>query len=1166
MTITSADIKLMQPERLSDDADGGGQMTGLPVVDGDINNLFEDISRVNRTYGSVSMRKAFLKVDTATADLYLDSHAILSAQPADPNVTGLLFSTEDFYDERVQARVAVESFVIQGPVTGLQLRGTQLKGQRALICYAPSVNTVPSPEVGETYMLQINDDLETRQFIKVLGVEQSSEIFTYEVEGGNIRTFRAEQYVLSISTDLKQDYPAESPSPLADNAARLYSTQPASSGKYYGTTTLAEQALAGDTAITVTDTFAPIVPTASTETPVVDQRPGGFSSLVVESADADITLSVTVAGGATSLLPCAIVPGSMSLVLSGVTYTDKGGIFVNGSGDPAQLDGAEIDYLSGIISWGTATASGTGNLTFRSGALYQRLPNTGTISIVDGNRNFNYVMTLDPAPAPKTFHASYQYLGKWYYIYDDGSGVLIGDGSGQINFDTGSVVLTLQAQPDADSLIFYRWAEGGIFAKAADIAFTGPSPVRLTTSQAPVKPGTFTLSWDEGGVGKTATEAGDGVLTGDATGTIDYARGVISLTSGNAPDDDYTLDYTFKDAVPTVTTIALSDNLNQSDVTFTLPTGIAPGGLRFDLVKSYKRQVLDENDVVLSEWYEEVTASFYDDGNGNMKERHHQDVFVGTINYSTGDVVLWGTEIFQSRRVKANAKAVSAVVGYAQEYYTKQQGENLPEILLAQSIDINHNQATDVDTTQQDTRAYNAQPWNFTLARQYDIVPGSVILDIDGAIWFDDGDGRLLHSYDTTTGTGVVAGTIDYGSADCTIPYYAGRAHTATITPVATLIGKSWGVFRGGRFLTSASPLRPSGFNIRGDNINTGTQYNGEADHEGVITGDGITGSVDLQDGFVQVEFPAPVSDSTVFYNAVSFKQIPLDEDILGLDPVRLPGDGRVPILRDADILVITHTQKDLIPSPGDGVVVNAGRDKLYDGWIEDDEATRLSPAQYTLDKAAGTATLATPFTAEDAQSNPLVGDLHFVHRIDDMALCTEARISGRLQLAQPLYHDFPVADTWVASAVYLGSLRAKTQDWVSYTTDPGDYDGEGTPTNAQYNLIAYPIAIDNRGAVPDRWKIKFNSTTTFELFSEQRGLVASGDTGTDFSPTNPQTGTPYFTIVASGWGSGWSTGNTVRFDTEAAAAPLWLIRTVLPGLATVDDDQLKIELRGDHN
>lgn len=492
--------------------------------------------------------------------------------------------------------------------------------------------------------------------------------------------------------------------------------------------------------------------------------------------------------------------------------------------------------------------------------------------------------------------------------------------------------------------------------------------------------------------------------------------------------------------------------------------------------------------------------------------------------------------------------------------------ETFTEEIRSHDVDVSYQVAAGTELQKTDQINAHEYPWRFALLELGPIVPGSVVLDVDGELWFDDGEGRLLRNYSTTTGTGTAVGSINYDSTYVVIDDYEGRPITATISTVACLIGDDWSVLKDSTFRTAAAPLRPNGFNIRAENFETGNQYNGEADNQGDLSGDGITGEINLQQGLADISFPQPVSAATVFYNAVSYKQIPLDPDILGLDPVRLPADGRVPIMRDADILVLTHTQKDLIDTPTAGQVISAGRDRLHDGWIEDDEGTRLDPAQYTLDKDAGTATLADPFTAQDAESTALVGDLHFVHRVDDMALCTEARIDGTLQLAQPLYHDLPADETWVASAVYLGDLRARVKNWDSYTTDPGDYDTEGDPSNAQYNLIAYPVAIDNRGSVPERWKIRFTSTTAFELYGEQRGLVATGSTAADFSPTNPQTGTPYFTLESDGWGAGWQVGNTVRFDTDAAASPLWMIRTVLPGQATVDDDQLKIELRGDHN
>lgn len=650
MAITSNDIKLMQSERLTEESDGGGQMTGLPVIDGDINNLFEDISRVDRTYGDVSLRKAFLKVDTATADLYLDAHAILSAQPQDPNVSGLLFTTEDFYDQRAAARSRIESFVVPGPVTGLHLRGTQLSGQRSLIVYAPKLNSIRPPEIGETYMLRTGDNVSTQQFVKVINVITTNERFTYAVSGADIRTFDATQYVLQLSSELQRDYPANDPSPAPNNTSRLYSTQPANSAKYYGTSTLKNAALAGATSIRVAETFAPIIPTASSETPVIDQRPGGYLSQVIPSSNDAINISVSVVMGATSQLPTAIVPGSMSLTVGGTAYTDKGNAFVTAAGSAGTLEGTVINYRTGLISWTGSQANTTVTLTYKPGSLRQQLPNTGRIEIDDTNRNFNYVLSLDPPPAPTTFNASYQYLGKWYELNDDGTGLLVGDGSGQVNYNTGSVVLTLEAQPDASSVIFFRWTEGAMYSNALGQAFSDTSPVNLSLSNGNVVPGSLSLSWESGASVKTASDTGgEGVISGDATGTIDYATGRISLTATSTPDNGWTINYSHKNTTNLTSVVAIPANTNRADITLTTAPNIQPGSINFDLIKSVRRVIRDSNGIELSTSFVDELYSVRDNGNGDIIAQRLTSEAIGFVNYATGVITIVGTAFLKIR-------------------------------------------------------------------------------------------------------------------------------------------------------------------------------------------------------------------------------------------------------------------------------------------------------------------------------------------------------------------------------------------------------------------------------------------------------------------------------------------------------------------------------------
>ncbi len=64
MAINKENIKLFASQRLTDEDDGGGRATGEVVIDSQVNNLFRDISRIDRTVGDVSMRKVFVGVST----------------------------------------------------------------------------------------------------------------------------------------------------------------------------------------------------------------------------------------------------------------------------------------------------------------------------------------------------------------------------------------------------------------------------------------------------------------------------------------------------------------------------------------------------------------------------------------------------------------------------------------------------------------------------------------------------------------------------------------------------------------------------------------------------------------------------------------------------------------------------------------------------------------------------------------------------------------------------------------------------------------------------------------------------------------------------------------------------------------------------------------------
>jgi hypothetical protein len=307
---------------------------------------------------------------------------------------------------------------------------------------------------------------------------------------------------------------------------------------------------------------------------------------------------------------------------------------------------------------------------------------------------------------------------------------------------------------------------------------------------------------------------------------------------------------------------------------------------------------------------------------------------------------------------------------------------------------------------------------------------------------------------------------------------------------------------------------------------------------------------------------PKPVYADSIRYNAVGFSYLPLNATILGLDPVRLPSDGRVPIFRVGDVAVVHHTAQTVFPgSPAVNTTLNVGRVRLSRMRIVDSLGVVADPSMFNIDLDAGTVVLNSSYA-----QGTLVPPLYAEHRIEDEAVVTDVQINGRMALNIPLTHDFPANTTVVSSALLIGNMRARAfgrfsqQTWTSVWSDARI----GNATLAQYNDTLYPIAVTNRGTIQERWALIFTSSTAFRVIGENVGEVATGDINTDLAPANPGFGQPYFSINRLGWGSGWVSGNVLRFNTAAANFPINAARTVLQGPSTALDDQFGIEVRGD--
>lgn len=102
MAITEADILVMASERLTDDTDGGGRMTATVVQSGVENNLFNDVSSVDRAEGALHLRKAFGWVNSAGHEALLGAHLILDDLADDLDVTAVIIPATGPADTRAQ--------------------------------------------------------------------------------------------------------------------------------------------------------------------------------------------------------------------------------------------------------------------------------------------------------------------------------------------------------------------------------------------------------------------------------------------------------------------------------------------------------------------------------------------------------------------------------------------------------------------------------------------------------------------------------------------------------------------------------------------------------------------------------------------------------------------------------------------------------------------------------------------------------------------------------------------------------------------------------------------------------------------------------------------------------------------------------------------------------
>jgi hypothetical protein len=210
-------------------------------------------------------------------------------------------------------------------------------------------------------------------------------------------------------------------------------------------------------------------------------------------------------------------------------------------------------------------------------AAFPIIAHTDSLPITISNRQLSYTAMLTPKPAPGSVNFSYRALGKWYRVIDDGAGSFVGEAAGTINYSTGSVALTLSAIPDINSSLVWQWGTPVHFETpnlaTHEIEFDGWTASLAKTG---IEPGTVEVTWVSGGVTKTATADTDGVFSGDGTGRVNHAMGLLFLLPNQLPDPATTPEVTYEYGAVTQEDFTPTKDGN-GFVTITTASAITPG-------------------------------------------------------------------------------------------------------------------------------------------------------------------------------------------------------------------------------------------------------------------------------------------------------------------------------------------------------------------------------------------------------------------------------------------------------------------------------------------------------------------------------------------------------------------------------------------------------------
>lgn len=1188
----------------------GYQMGNVEVIDGEVNNLFGNFGEVDYSAGAFDIRKAYLWGASNDTSIFADAWVAVTAPPTNPNTTVALFTTGDHFDNTASHKAYLEKYLDAGARMQWLPQETQYVDSMVLNLWARlNTHTTQPIEVGSTYILESSNQ---SQALRVVEVNYST---ITQTDPGSEREYTVDVAEVRIAAPLKKTYSGSTISRFAPINPPTVWRKTVNSGatRLYGIMQLSADLPGGSSMLEVDSIYGQVIPAGVTTYEMVDQSAAGRSVNYIPSAAGTIefTHSLNIGVGLPVYLGSPIEPNSLLILGSDYTLTESGGGLYSGT---TQV--ATIVHESGLILPLDSCPLYTGDKTirFKPVGLFNQPQQSTSILVTVANQSRTYSINLGIKPAKGSVSIAYLAGGQWYELFDNGAAIVGAQpeyGSATVTA-LNTLTMTLGTAPDVDSRILIFW---GVSSFTFDRAATAVPKAyfEITTANAFGHNG-VSLAWNDG-VARTATLS-EGVITGDATGeqtgpkSFKFRPNVMpaagtSLTVTITPYASATETFDASTVVSAGTayiTLANADVKAKSvrvQYSGLVVPGQAPaatpmspvwitGGTNDEWIQAITDpQFYSPASVITQPQAHTADPTYRDNGSGGFTG------LSGSINLSAGTLAIPATV---NLLAPAFSWALAGIPGSLSRIYNPTGWTYDTE-----SAVLGGNGKLIVSYVYGNSEASTDETFTLSNAK-IELVPNTIesvitgsyrgtftgknLYELAGAVYADLNNG---------TGNAVQVGTMNLASRVITLSIWtSGGANSPAVSSLSTSLGQP---ALSQVAIKVTPPIKSGGFSVRAIQLD-GTAIEATVDVSGVLSADGILGTVDLEQGVALVRFgemvtasgnegqpwysasdivsgqifkPIPVYSRSILYNASIENRSTLPSDVIDTDTARYPQNGQIELARARDLLYIHHTDTLSVSSPSAGQAINCGRIKLERVWIKDSNGDDVPATLYTADANeldAGIFHLVTDGFTTSGHPTPWT----VFHRISDLRVVGYVGRFGSMKLSyRPTHadHDFPTG-SYVSSVLFAGDLQAGWTPPVARTLWPGNFNDPtgGTEATAGYDWGNYPPTVANNGVTaPLKVAFVFQDATHFRCIIDGIGQIDSGVPITaDYAPINPATGQPFFTLQGNvgadePWGTGWSANWYLYMEFPPSTFSFEVIRTLMPSDPPLDpEDSAVIE------